>query len=73
MERDDRAQMGELLVREMAWKRQREEVEELLSRTLLRRVLPGNAAGFEGGVSGEEERYEGVEDYDPVLRSHCRL
>jgi hypothetical protein len=20
-----------------------------------------------------EERYDGVEDYDPVLRSHCRL
>jgi hypothetical protein len=73
MEREDREQMGELLVREMAWKRQREEVEELLSRTLLKRVLPGISARVEGGVSGEEERYEGVEDYDPVLRSHCRL
>jgi hypothetical protein len=65
--------MSELLVREMAWKRQREEVEELLSRTLLERALPGIAARFEGGVRGDEERYEGVEDYDPVLRSHCRL
>jgi hypothetical protein len=44
MEREDREQLGGLMVREMAWKRQREEVEELLSRTLLRRVLPGIAA-----------------------------
>ena len=24
-------------------------------------------------VMAQEERYEDVEDYDPVLRSHCRL
>ena len=24
-------------------------------------------------ASAEEEVYESVEDYDPVLRSHCRL
>jgi hypothetical protein len=27
----------------------------------------------QGGIAGPEGRYEDVGDYDPVLRSHCRL
>jgi hypothetical protein len=25
------------------------------------------------GLKAGDERYDGVEEYDPVLRSHCRL
>jgi hypothetical protein len=61
---------GGLGWREMAVRRRMAETDELLSRTLVKCVVPG---GVRGGDAAAEERYEDVEDYDPVLRWHCRL
>jgi hypothetical protein len=70
-----RFESGALDRREMGWRRRQAEVAELMSKTLLRCVLPGGiASGAPGEAApGNEERYEDVGDYDPVLRSHCRL
>ena len=44
-----------------------EAVEERLAELAVRRAL------WEWGRVAEGEVYGGVEEYDPVLRSHCRL
>jgi hypothetical protein len=43
-------------------------VEERLAERLLKRRIWEHGRLAETG-----EVYEGVEEYDPVLRSHCRL
>ena len=48
------------------------EVEDSLAEKLAEGALRDRLAAGARNV-GDEGRYEGVEEYDPVLRSHCRL
>jgi hypothetical protein len=51
--------------------------ERLTTGEQLRKALADKALLDEGPPeqrpAGAAERYQGVEDYDPVLRDHCRL
>jgi hypothetical protein len=64
---------GELRMRRNAW-------EEIGGAVVAGPVTAGERSVEEalardaiGLVKAEDERYRRVEEYDPVLRSHCRL